>query len=431
MDFPPDDKHLSFMQWALSVGVTIEGIAPARIPGRRLGMIATRMIEEGEVILTVPLAEMLTVDSIPASFVARFPDGTPVHAILAAFLMYGDAHILTKWTAWYTVWPSRDEFEECMPILWTDSSQSKSSLQSILPPSVSGRWNSLRKKRGWDTHPYETRYQNLLGQQEERLERCWKVIGSVFPEADWDAFSYYWLIVNTRSFYYVMPGMNPPEDWNDALALVPFADYFNHDDDADCEVLFDGKQYTFKAMRRFDEGEEIYMSYGAHSNDFLFVEYGFYLEHNESDAVYLDDIIFKDLTLSEKKELDAHDYYGNYQITSTGPCPRTAAAASIKYMKQKEWREYVLGSNEEGGHDPDRSATIIRGWVEVYLKECNTTIGIIEEMLAKEKSPPSTESNEDQHERMATVLRRWVQIKSLCEAALRSSGSSGESQDSE
>lgn len=37
---------------------------------------------------------------------------------------------------------------------------------------------------------------------------------------------------------------------------------------------------------------------------------GFYLETNESDALFLDDIIFKDFTIAEKEELIHQRYYG-------------------------------------------------------------------------------------------------------------------------
>lgn len=63
------------------------------------------------------------------------------------------------------------------------------------------------------------------------------------------------------------------------------------------------------------------MSYGAHSNDFLFVECkyfrrmivspakyvadGFFLDHNESDVIFLDDIISKELSEDERKELES------------------------------------------------------------------------------------------------------------------------------
>lgn len=42
---PPGPQHTAFMQWAISQGVAINGVEPARIPGRGLGMIATRDIQ--------------------------------------------------------------------------------------------------------------------------------------------------------------------------------------------------------------------------------------------------------------------------------------------------------------------------------------------------------------------------------------------------
>jgi hypothetical protein len=131
----------------------------------------------------------------------------------------------------------------------------------------------------------------------------------VFPETDWEAFSYHWLIVNTRSFFYLMPGQEPPEDRNDAMALLPLADYFNHSDVA-CNVKFDGHEYVFRAVKAYNIGEEIFMSYGPHTNDFLFTEYGFYLDSNQSEALYLDDIIFQDLNPSLQEELNLQQYYG-------------------------------------------------------------------------------------------------------------------------
>jgi hypothetical protein len=185
---------------------------------------------------------MLTIDSISPSFVELFPEQTPVQGILAAFLTCGDVGTLKKFDSWRKVLPGRSEFEECMPILWPErlrrsnsafqtggeTTSSSAGVASLLPPSASGLWNSMRK-RPVDV-AYESRYQNLLAQQEKRLQQAWKNVRSVFPDMDWDAFSLNWLILNTRSFYYVTPGEKRPEEWNDAIGLVPFADYFNHSD---------------------------------------------------------------------------------------------------------------------------------------------------------------------------------------------------------
>lgn len=245
----PGEDHERFTEWAVSQGILVNGVAPARFPGRGLGMIATRDIQaspippispseqytdrmqEGEAIVTVPLLAMLTIERVPATFSSKFPEGTPVHAILAAFLSNGDPEDLKAYELWRKTWPTRQDFEDSMPILWPQSLRglsTPSSTGSFLPPSISGRWNTIAKRKS--EIEYESSHQNLLPEQEKRFQQAWDSVVAVLPDADRESFSYHWLIVNTRSFYYLMPDEEAPEDRNDAMALLPFADYFNHSD---------------------------------------------------------------------------------------------------------------------------------------------------------------------------------------------------------
>ncbi|PYI02772.1 ribosomal N-lysine methyltransferase [Aspergillus sclerotiicarbonarius CBS 121057] len=440
MEVSPGEEHLTFMQWAEGAGIKIKGITPARFPGRRLGMKATRTIKNNEIMLTVPVNLMLTIDSIPSSFTSQFPSGTSIHGILAAFLTHGDPALLKDVDPWRKVWPSFDEFEDSMPVLWPEhlrvsnssygASSSSSQRKVLLPPSISGDWNSFSKEPvGVD---YDTRYQNLLSQQEKRLKDAWAHVVTVYPETEWKTFAYYWCIINSRSFYYVSPGKDEPEDWNDAIGMVPFADYFNHVDDAACDVTFDGKKYTFRATRRYEKGEEIFMSYGSHSNDFLLVEYGFSLPTNPSDTIYLDDIIFQDLTIAQKKELAAQGIFGNYTLPLPHPDPPSTpsnihSAATLEYLSRRDWRNYVSGRPCHGV-DEQKSNRIIRDWVEKYVSECVVTEGIIEGMLDS-KDQDQEDGNGDgdggkvgsrawEREKLRMLLERWGQIRRLCEGVI-------------
>ncbi|KAL4750516.1 hypothetical protein BDW72DRAFT_213384 [Aspergillus terricola var. indicus] len=444
MSAAPGQNHTAFTEWAVSHGIEINGIAPARFPGRGLGMIATQAIQENETMLSVPANLMLTRDSIPESFVSLFPADATNHAILVGFLVHGNSKYQSGLDAWKSVWPSWEDFEKNMPIFWPewlrassldvkptaqgrDNENSRISPDSkpgpklsLLPPSISGLWNSTLaplkntltpspRANSEQSYTYETRYQSLLPRQEKRLRDTYYAIRSVFPETNWKDVAYNWAIINSRSFYYVSPGKNEPSDWNDAVGMVPFADYFNHRDDASCEVTFDGANYIFRAGRPYEKGEEIYMSYGPHSNDFLLVEYGFYLDDNPSDGVYLDNIILPELTRFEKKELAGKECLGNYEITASGADLNTMAAASIKYMSRQKWRDYVAGVSEQG-FDASKTAGIIRGWIEVYLRECTSTIGSLVEVSKSEK----------EKDRVDLILSRWKQIHRLCQRAVES-----------
>ncbi|KAI9933715.1 hypothetical protein ASPWEDRAFT_35628, partial [Aspergillus wentii DTO 134E9] len=401
----PGDEHVHFTQWALSKGIEIDGVAPAKFPGRGLGMVATRTIQENEHIIVVPVRVMLTIDSVPEQFVKQFPNGTSIHAILAAFLTHGDAEELQKWDVWRKVWPSRESFADSMPVLWPEHLQAssfKTEHPVLLPPAASGVWNSIPNS----DFEYDATYQKILPDQQKRLHGAWESVLCVFPDTDWDAFSYHWLIINSRSFFYVTPGKPHPEDWNDAVGLVPFADYFNHADDPQGEVSYDQDQYTIKINRQIEKGEEVYLSYGSHSNDFLFIEYGFFLDDNPSDSIYLDDIIFHDLTKADQHELKLRDCYGDYQITPSGANSRLESVACMKYMDRRDWQKYIQGRSKKG-INAQQTAEIICGWIEVYLEESNVAIEKIEAMLPQ-----------NQDGKVSMILSRWIQIKRLCEDAL-------------
>lgn len=189
------------------------------------------------------------------------------------------------------------------------------------------------------------------------------------------------------------------------------------------------------------------MSYGSHPNDFLLAECesysishamdqanlaidGFFLEKNESDCIYLDDIIFRDITSPDKREeLSLNQYYGymlikiagifnanyftrNYQVTSQGVCYRTEVAACLKYMKEENWRNHVLEGSTEGV-DEKLSGDIIKGWLQTYCMEAEAAV---DALRAAMESDAVVQAHRQKGE---TLLRRWAQIKEVCESASR------------
>ncbi|KAI9375968.1 hypothetical protein BJX61DRAFT_492066 [Aspergillus egyptiacus] len=373
---------------------------------------------------------MLNIDCVPEAFIERFPEGASIHGILAAYLSKGDASSLERWKPWRDTWPDPQSFKDCMPIAWIGALESAtSSLEHkpggkyhLLPPAASGSWNtsSLPEGSTRDDAPGGT-YQDILPKQEERISAAWETVREVFPDTNWDTFCYHWFIVNTRSFYYVSPGEEEPEDWNDAVGLVPIADYFNHADDPACMATFHEDGYTLSATRRIEKGEEVHISYGSHTNDYLFIEYGFFLDHNPSDAIFLDDLIFRELTESELETLRYHDLYGDYKLTHHGACPRTQAVACIRYMSSRKWEDYVL-HHSLNNTDREIMTDIINGWVRAYLKECDSTIQTLSTMRREVSSVPATNGEgASVPVKLSTLLKRWEQIRCLCEATLHGS----------
>ncbi|OQE16810.1 hypothetical protein PENFLA_c026G09468 [Penicillium flavigenum] len=418
----PGEEHEAFTEWATSNGIDTNSVTPARFQGRGLGMMATRNIKKGEVVLQVPTKLMLRVEDIPSTFVDTLPEDIAVQALLAAYLTHGAPDELSKYELWRKSWPSRKDFEDSMPILWPivlggpqlpsskDDDRTDSEQPSFLPPSISGLWNSLQP--GPKTREYSADYQNILSQQAQRLRKAWTDVISAFPDTNWETFSYNWLIVNTRSFYWIGEGQETPEDPNDAMGLVPFADYFNHADVAR-DVEFDENTYVFRATKDYEEGDEVFMNYGSHPNDTLLAEYGFFLDVNEADSIYLDDIIFRDIhSAGQQEDLWLNQYYGNYQVTPHGPCYRTEVAACLSYMKEEDWRNHVLEGQSQG-LDESRSEATIKRWILTYAAEADATITALQKAMELNTTVQAHRSKAEM------LLRRWRQIKDLCGHAVK------------
>jgi hypothetical protein len=136
-----------------------------------------------------------------------------VYGTVAAALTLNHTNASRWWNVWQSTWPSRQDFETSMPLCWRDDEQ------KLLPPTARKMFQSQRKKYARDLESVSARLES------EGLE-------------DWEGwYRYYWLIVNTRCFYWVYfrkardlakRGKKLARD--ECLALVPWGDYFNHED---------------------------------------------------------------------------------------------------------------------------------------------------------------------------------------------------------
>ncbi|KAL9120407.1 MAG: hypothetical protein Q9187_003030 [Circinaria calcarea] len=420
VDIPPSsDHHERFIDWAKKQGVSIDGVWPAGIAGRGIGIIAQRKIKAGELLVTVPTSALFTIKSIPPDFRDKHAP-ISVHGMLASFLTLGKAEDTGKYTEWCNTWPSLADFKQSMPILWPKNlpplqKQPKSSLPVFrsfipLPPAVSGEWKFSNCGRS------KSRYGNskgLLQKQQERLTRDWNVVSRVYPNARYEKYTYNWLIVNTRSFYYDLLELKRVVPREDCMVLCPLVDYFNHADHG-CEVTFNENGFTVTSDRDYAVGEELYVSYGSHNNDFLLTEYGFILSQNKWDSLCVDDVLLSKLHHSTLKRLENAGYLGNYTLSCEGLCHRTQVAVRTMTIGKRDWQLFVEGREEE--MEAERDEFKADSWVcYKLLDECKVEAEYSLEMLEDErmKDPDFTEAMQ------ATLIKRWTQIKRLIFEAFR------------
>ncbi|KAK6849750.1 set domain protein [Apiospora arundinis] len=291
------DNIDDFLRVAESQGVHLDGIEPVKIPGRGIGITATRALKPGEAILDVPMQAVRSLHAISKSVLQQLPVGLSFHGILAADLALDTT---AAFASWKKLLPSQTDFPESMPFTWPEE------LRNLLPKGAS----------------------DIVQKQHVKFEQQWGAAAKAFPSLTRDEYMYFWLLVNTRTFYLETPELEA-FPWDDRLALLPIADLFNHADQG-CHVAYGADGYTITANRRYERGDEVFASYGDHPNDLLLAEYGFVMSENKWDAVCLDEVVMPKLTPAQKQELDSNGHGGPYMLAaSTGPSRQLAAVLRL------------------------------------------------------------------------------------------------------
>ncbi|KAF2648297.1 SET domain-containing protein [Lophiostoma macrostomum CBS 122681] len=415
MALDPGQEHARFVSWAEKNGVTIDGVAPARFVGRGIGIVAARDLKAGERLVHVRNSSLVTVAS-PAVQGHKFPGHVTVHGRLAAFLAteYEKGKAVHK--AWQDVWPSKQDFETTMPIHWS--------------------------KEARECLPVTSKV--LLKAQRTKLNSDFDTIRPMYPSMSKPLFTYTWMIVNTRTFYWDYPDLSTAHPSlpkkrakltaDDCYAMCPFMDYFNHSD-VGCDPPHDKHGYSITADRDYEAGEEVYLSYGTHTNDFLLAEYGFILPINKCDALSLDHIILPELSSSQADTLKEDGFYGNYTLTptsSTDPttltCHRTQSVLRLLILPSRRYTSFISGT-DDGSAEQIIVNAYLRNLIIAYQRQAMEISEAVDSLSTTSNDSANKEWIEDEgvlvRQRVLAsqqeILRtRWEQIRGILNEAVRS-----------
>lgn len=180
-------------------------------------------------------------------------------------------------------------------------------------------------------------------------------------------FLWAWMCINSRCLY-----MNMPQAKNntDNFTMAPYVDFLNHSTNDQCELKIDRTGFHVYTTTSYDTNEQIFLSYGPHSNEFLLCEYGFMIPSgNNWNDLDLSDIIIKLLNQDQVEFLKEYEYFGEYTINiQSGLSFRTEVVlATLQEQDPKESRKLL---------------SLINGFIDVsnYKKNSNT---LLKELLLK------------------------------------------------
>lgn len=317
----------------------------------------------------MPPRVLRCLESVPSRVREKLPASTTIQALLAADLALDKSANSGPWKA---VLPRMEDFEVGMPMMWPRE------LKDLLPLELR---ENLRKR-------------------EREFQDNWRGFQEAFPDVPYEEYTYAWLVVNTRTFYNESPEtLKYP--WEDRLALIPVADLFNHTDSG-CKVYYSPEGYHIIADRAYKKGEELFISYSSHSNDYNLLEYGFIPDENPSDDVYIDDVVMPKLSESHRAELESRDLLGEYPLGSfTEEFRRTQGVLRLLSCTKTEFDEFLDGK-EEGRLVQDRVDAYVVGLLDEFLR------GIIPERLRNIE-----ELRVGSDDQRALLTKRWTQIEGL------------------
>ncbi|KAL2887624.1 Ribosomal N-lysine methyltransferase 2 [Ceratocystis lukuohia] len=356
------------LELAAQNGIKLNGISPQKIFQSGTGMVAQRLIKPHEVILTVPTCTFRSRDTVAASIKAALPADFSAHGMLAAEILLDQTD---DFAVWRGVFPSRADFESCSALLWD------ASLQELLPAVSRSR----------------------LDVQKTAFTKDWEVVHDAFPEISESEYRYAWLLVNTRGFYNNSPRMKRYPH-KDRLALQPVVDLLNHAGTG-CNVNFGALAFTVKADRMYMAGEEVFLSYGAHSNDFLLAEYGFVLDENPWDEICLDEVLCPLFTAAQRKTLKESNFWAKYMADPKTPgCYRTQVALRLLILSSARWERVVSGLDEAEDVQPQ-----INGILNEALRKYQSITNKTQQRLGTLQSGTSGQKS--------LLAKRWTQIEGM------------------
>ncbi|KAJ7452444.1 hypothetical protein B0H11DRAFT_2073446, partial [Mycena galericulata] len=345
-----DLRWTALLEW-LELGPGL--VEPRETPGAGLGLWSLAHIPPSTPLFTIPPSALLN----SRSLAPHYPPGlNAVQLITLHLCLYRPLHGSPSLDPLFgpyisTLPPEFDSHPLTCQLRGADVRE--------LPPSVASALDRLcvRYASDWNTVRAYLR-DNLLSLSQKagvHLHRADEAL-----EAD---FLWAWLNVNTRCIYHRLKGTRAHPD---NLTLCPILDFANHNASGPCmtprlsaaeranvaPIPKLGDPFTLLSpSTATDPGQELYLTYGAHANRTLFVEYGFVIPCASDDAraeVDVQDIVEQLFEDTKRDMLQEAGYWGDWTLDGSPAISyRLITALRLLHVNSDDalwrWRDTLKG----------------------------------------------------------------------------------------
>ncbi|SCU96732.1 LAFA_0G07800g1_1 [Lachancea sp. 'fantastica'] len=288
------------------------------------------------------------------------------------------------WKPFFDVFPTPEELSS-IPALWELSIASKNKpLFDCLPWASKSHAERIVAlvRNDWSV------IEPLVKQWCNKIERDSGI--SLTSRDFYSDFLHIYFVINSRCLYMHVP---LKDSIADNFTLVPYVDFLNHDADSElyCTPKVDKLKRGKCGLGTFSiiggshqykqSGEQILLSYGAHSNDFLLNEYGFVLPTNKWN--YMDVSPHCESMISGKSLQDflkKHEFWGDYTISEGDISYRLLVAFASKVCPDlRKVEKLMLGYLTEASFDPALTE-LIQEFLQTLHEEVKTQISVIQSL---------------------------------------------------
>lgn len=268
--------HHALLAWGSSHGIALRNAVVSRISGSRgLGVVATHVIEAGDLVLQVPHALLLTGDGVDLKDIGQ------TNALALALLQELSKEGASTWAVYLRTLP--ESFGT--PLSFNTSERAALRGTDVL------KWASARERNVGLTHNYLLNA--ALDAEEKVAVNARTGLVDSLGEAS-ESFAWALSIAWSRGFAVNMRAVRGLAGNARRPGLVPIGDFFNHGEENATNVVTTSDPqravFEFVATRRILPGEEALLSYSLHgepSNSKLLLDYGFctpYSLHDEASV---------------------------------------------------------------------------------------------------------------------------------------------------
>jgi len=350
-----DPVYLNLHSWLKGFGFSSSPpLKPAVFPETGRGLQASRTIEEGDVVVTIPVEALITRELALRTSSLKDLCNMSTQTILAAWLL----HESSKGSC-----SSYQAYLLSIPLTYTTPYFCTPVEQALLPSYLLAPVTAQQLT-------IKTNYTSLVSRG---------------LKTSLASFEWAWFTVNTRAVYLSRDqsigkhqGSYRGES-GDSLALAPYLDLLNHSVDvamkAGVDIHKDTSGYQIVTKTKIKKYKQAFINYGPHDNTRLLLEYGFFVPNNPHECFNLS---LNDVTVFIESEKDIVDKFSKVDIltsnkldqklcvTREGLSWNLVVCLKILCMEKDELKAWHLVFQDVEGDESDQIKKVMKQFIS-YL----------------------------------------------------------------